>query len=369
MRSRAMQHRARRERGFALPMVILVIAVLAVLIAAGVTALGSERRVSDDTEAHAVAFTLAQAGMERFLADRDASFSPPGFANAPPKVAESQSYTFAGGQVDVVMRPVRIDETAERYTYVLQSHAVSTSAQLQGTTQAERTVAQYVVWRPMKINVLSSWTSLSGIKKQGTANMGISGGQDVCNPTNVIAGVAVANPGFTAPAGYKPNGNPQVQDLGPNPGAADAVDIDWAGIVNGSVLKPDITIPAGGSWPSSYPTGTPVYPIVMVKGNTSLPKDGQGILIVTGDLTLSGSVNWKGLVLVGGVLYSNGNGGVEGATITGLNAKLGMSVSQSDIGNGTKQFNYNSCLLAKALARYGQLVPATNAWVDNWPTY
>ena len=70
-----------------------------------------------------------------------------------------------------------------------------------------------------------------------------------------------------------------------------------------------------------------------------------------------------------GPITSNGNNGVDGATITGLNIKLGQSLVQGDVGNGTKRFNYNSCNVAKAMGKWSQLVGFRNAWVDNWPTY
>jgi len=75
------------------------------------------------------------------------------------------------------------------------------------------------------------------------------------------------------------------------------------------------------------------------------------------------------VLLVGDNLTSNGNGGVDGATVTGLNVKLGKNLSQDDVGNGAKRFNYNSCNVAKAMGKTAQLVGYTNAWVDNWPTY
>jgi len=49
--------------------------------------------------------------------------------------------------------------------------------------------------------------------------------------------------------------------------------------------------------------------------------------------------------------------------------KLGATLPQGDVGNGTKSFNYNSCNVSKAMAGMGQLVGYSNAWVDNWPTY
>ena len=48
---------------------------------------------------------------------------------------------------------------------------------------------------------------------------------------------------------------------------------------------------------------------------------------------------------------------------------LKLPTAKDDVGNGTKQFNYNSCNVANAMAKMAQLVGYSNAWVDNWPTY
>src|SRR5438105_4937087 len=58
------------RRGFALPMAIFVIAILTVTVAASFIATGSERRIVDSQEAQARAYNIAQAGLERYLADR-----------------------------------------------------------------------------------------------------------------------------------------------------------------------------------------------------------------------------------------------------------------------------------------------------------
>ena len=92
------------------------------------------------------------------------------------------------------------------------------------------------------------------------------------------------------------------------------------------------------------------------------------MLIVTGHLTISGSVGWKGVLLVGGDLTSNGNNGVQGATVSGLNVKLGTYVPSSTA-NGTKEYNYNSCEVAKSTTTMGALVTLRNTWVDNWVEY
>ena len=351
------------RRGVALPMALFVVVVLTILLAAGFATLSSERRVHANDEAALDAFTLAETGLELFIAKRD-SF---GFTAAPPAWSESTRASLGGGYADVILKRIRYDTLMGRYGYVVRSHGVSTVAALSGTPQAERTVAEYAVWQAGSMNVLAGWTSLSGLHKNGSSVMG--SGADQCGKQPAVAGVAVpGNPGYTQNGGQlAPQGNPPVDTVAPTPAQmSDSVKIDWAGLAGGTAVTPDITIPPG-SWPSF--TNPNYWPTILVQGNFALPGDGQGTLIVTGSLTISGNITWNGVLLVGDNLTSNGNNAVNGATVTGLNVKLGATLPPNDIGNGTKSFNYNSCNVAKAMAGMGQLVGYSNAWIDNWPTY
>jgi hypothetical protein len=76
-----------------------------------------------------------------------------------------------------------------------------------------------------------------------------------------------------------------------------------------------------------------------------------------------------GIVLVGGVLTSNGNNTVMGATITGLNVKTGTNVAQEAVGNGNKTYQYHSCNIASALNHIGSLQRIKNGWTDTWSSY
>ena len=92
------------------------------------------------------------------------------------------------------------------------------------------------------------------------------------------------------------------------------------------------------------------------------------MLIATGHVTINGSKAWNGVLLVGGDLTSNGSNGVFGATVSGLNVKLGTYVPSSTA-NGTKEYRYNSCEVVKANRMAGALVTLKNTWVDNWVEY
>jgi Tfp pilus assembly protein PilX len=350
----------RSERGVALPMVLLVIVVLAILLAAGFAGLSSERRVTANDVAALDAFALAETGLELFLARRD-SF---GFTAAPPAPSESTRIALRGGYADVVLNQMRVDAVAKQYGYVLRSHGVSTVKALTGTPQAERTVAEYVVWQATTMRVLAGWTSLSGLQKNG--NAGTLSGDDGCDQADTVAGVAVpTNPGYSGQKGPV-SGKPPILNLGtPQEGAA-ATGIDWDGIVNKNTVEPDVTIPPG-TWPDfSNPN---YWPVIKLVGDWTLPGAGQGTLIVTGSLTINGSNMWNGIILAGGNLTSNGNNTVEGAVVSGLNVEFGQSLPPASVGNGTKTFQYNSCNVTRAMDKMAQLVGYSNAWVDNWPTY
>jgi hypothetical protein len=192
-------------------------------------------------------------------------------------------------------------------------------------------------------------------------------GADGCSRVAPVAGVAVpTNPGYVGPVGSV-TGNPPVLNLGTQQQAIQATKIDWDGIVNKHALQPDDTIPLK-SWSSiNFAPGN--WPVIMVIGNFSLPGTGQGTLIVTGNLAISGSNMWRGVILVGGNVTSNGNNTVEGAVVSGLNVQFGQSLPMAALGNGNLTYQYNSCNVASAMAKQGKLVPYTNAWVENWPTY
>ena len=352
-------NRIQSERGVALGMVLLVTVVLTLVLAAGFAAMSGERRVLANDETSLDVFTLAENGLELFMAKRD-SF---GFLTSPPVATESTRVTFGGGYVDVVLKQVRADAANNRYGYAIRAHSVSTDPALSGTPQGERTVGEYAVWQIGNMNVLSGWTSLTGLQKNGAA--GTLTGDDGCNKMPPVAGVAVpTNPGYTGPPGPV-SGNPPVLNLGTQQQAVQSTHIDWDGIVNKNAIQPDYTIPPA-SWGSINFSN---WPTIKIIGNFTLPGAGQGTLIVTGDLTISGSNMWQGVILAGGNLTSNGNNTVEGAVVSGLNVQFGQSLPVASIGNGTKTYQYNSCNFTSAMAKQAKLVPYTNAWVDNWPTY
>lgn len=351
------------RQGFALPSAILVIGILSISIAAGFTLVNSERRGVDDQKAQVSAFVLAEQGLQTFFVKRDSL----GFLSRPPGLKEGPvRIYFKGGYADVQLDRVRPPTGSLAGLYVVRSRGTQTQGAINGTPAGVRTVAQYAAWEPAAMEVLAGWTAISGIKKNG--NSGTFLGVDACKDSAAIAGIAVPMvPGFN-----QPTTTDSLEYLAETINeAARQVEIDWAGILSGSALTPNYVVP-----PDAIPSfaDTTFYPTIFMAGTgtvgSSALNGGRGTLIVQGNLdTGSGATfNWKGVVLVGGDITGNGNNYIQGAIVSALNAKLGQTVPINTV-NGTKQYQYNSCEVAKALMGLGALVPLPNTWVDNWVEY
>jgi hypothetical protein len=355
-----------QRRGFAIPVALLVIMVLTIMVAGGFSLVSAERRSVADQKSQISAFRIAEQGLELFLVRRDSLMKDkPGYTKVP-GAADSVRIPLSGGYADVTLTRLRAPRGNQAGLYVVRSKGVETADAYAGTPQGVRTVAQYALWEPAPMQVLAGWTALSGLQKNGGA--GTLGGIDVCGAGATIAGVVVpVNPGYEGKVVAV--GNPPVDSV-IDP---DVIDIDWDGIVNHNLIEATITLP-GGSWPTAAleaayaDTGSKYYPIIRVNGDLALPSSGKGMLIVTGSLTLNGSVGWKGVILVGEQIKSNGSNNVEGAVISALDEKLGINVPIS-VADGTKQYNYNSCEVSKATTTMGALVTLRNTWVDNWVEY
>jgi hypothetical protein len=162
-------------------------------------------------------------------------------------------------------------------------------------------------------------------------------------PTTYAALAALANPSF--------NGN---RSLVPTPVAllgqcVTALPTNW-----GSPLTP-----AG-------PCGS-YFPVIRVAGNLTLPAggQGQGVLLVDGDLTISGTFRFYGVIIVLGVAR------VRGGTVYG-----GLMARGNANGNGRSEVRnpgrvlYSACAVQRALAVLpagmagGTLMATESGWFE-----
>jgi Flp pilus assembly pilin Flp len=367
----------RNERGATMVIVLLLLVLLAVAATAGFTRASSERRVTGDLEAQTGALMVAQSGLERYLFQT---------TTIPTSFPVTTSLTVNGGTAQVTLHRFKQSAGANDPTiYALTSRGTYTRARRFDARAplAERSVSQLVRWQTASIDIDAAFTSLSGLRKNGSS--GTVSGVDGCSAQPTIPGAAVPDGlhsqsgGGGSPGAYI-DGNPDnapdyLGTPGPGGTAQGEIDIDWASIVAGTMLQPDFLLVRSGSRTTGvFPTTAQYanWPVVRFNGdigNSVNINNGQGILIVTGNADLS-NVTWNGIVLVGGSGNLSGSATrVNGAIITGLNVKLGMPVPQTEVGNGNFLVRYNSCHIASALNRLGGWQRIPNAWADNWPTY
>lgn len=371
-----------RRAGFALPMVILVLFILVGALASGFAILSGELAADDATIQAQAAAALAESGLQQGLRNRPGL----GLPAIPPAGIESTRVTLSGGYTDIVTTRMRAAVgTTVPALYLVRARGVRTVSGVAGAGNAMAMSSAFATFQQMTMTVASAMTGINGINKAG--NAGTISGVDQCPVIAGGTGTTIAAVAVPDSPGYSGNqtplvGTPKVQSLGATAAtAATTVPFDWADIVSGSAITPDFTSDASGT---GFPTtawfiANPLrYPTIIVNNGPfpnnefTLSSFGRGLLIVYGDLRLNGNTSgWDGIIIVGGKLTSNGTNQVQGATITGLNVKLGYAVTNNDVNdlNGTKSYFYNSCNVNSALSSLGALRVYQNTWANNFPTY
>ncbi len=394
-----------RRDGFALPMAILVIALVTVGLVASFSATGSEIANIASQRGQARAYSMAQRGIESFIAHRNDAVTISGVtsyycpncaavngvgAGSFPTRQETLYKAFPGGWVVVKATPVMMDAVNGKGTYLIASTGYDSASAIYNGTKtryATRTVALFATFTRTTINVLAGWTSLSGLDIQG--NSATISGIDGCGSGRNVAGLSVPlNPNGTADLkqqnNWSPIGSPAYDTLKTFSQESAAVKIDWAAVQAGSAMPADIVI-GSGQFPSAaeFAADTEWFPVIHVTngpaGNFTLPNAGRGTLIVDANLTINGSRQWNGIILVGGAITSDGNNVSSGATISGLNYLTGPRPAASTASSGTngdnatangqKSYVYNSCDVAKATSGASRYYIMANTWMDNLAGY
>jgi len=329
------------QRGAALMIVLVVLVGLTVLGAAGLTMTSVEIRHSENVQASTEAFYAADAGLQQYMGSSADGSAPD---------------TFTVGSSTVVVTPTLVSNlSGGQPMYHVRSVATHTAGAGVTTSRAVKALGVYVSSSGTPVDVTAALASGGGLHKNGTA--GTISGYDLATtshpqcdegPGDDVAGVAVP------PDGYEQNGNTLVPEGDPD--IDDSMDaetllentgVDWEGMIEDPAA--DYTVPPD-DWPDFDEIPEDEWPVVFVDGDLDLgaPEAGRGTIIVTGDVTFNGNFDWEGLVLAGGSMTSNGMNEINGAMIMGLNILLGEEVDESDIGNGNKIFQYNSCFVKRA---------------------
>jgi hypothetical protein len=122
-------------------------------------------------------------------------------------------------------------------------------------------------------------------------------------------------------------------------------------VTNGQCNKAVLTNWGDGANPNQ-PCGS-YFPIIHITGNATINgTQGQGILLVDGDLSVQGSFQWFGVTIIQGKLSTAGGGNTDahfwGATMVHDSVNFGTNQL-----SGHANINYSSCALMQALNSTG----------------
>jgi len=377
-------HALIRDRGgFALPIAIVALVVVAVLVVGGFVSVRQEFRTGMGTDRANTALYTAEEGITRTLAGWSA-----GTMSALPLWGEfTTSGTTAQGEWTVAT--TRIGER----NFLLESTGLVSEGAALGP--ASRRVGMLVRVRTANLDPPAALTTRGNVRVRGTAE--VHGGDvnpvnwgPVCSPTspaNNKPGVMTDATGtVTTQGSAEVTGNPpSVQ----NPDITGSTfttfgDMTWADLVSLATK----TYPGGNfnnTWPELNPDGTcdtghatnwgdplnPIgpcggyFPIIHIAGNARIQSGavGQGILLVDGDLDLRGNFTFHGIVIVQGALGTQGSGNRILGGVWAGNAEL---EDQTLVGGSVVQ--YSTCAATRAITGNDALSRARpiaeRSWID-----
>jgi type II secretory pathway pseudopilin PulG len=348
--------------GFALPAVLLLVALLTVLLLSGLTRARGERQLAEASDETAVALTVAQSGLQTYM----------GTATAKPTDGDSTRINVIGGYANVIVHLVRQPaDPAEATVYLVRSTGMVINPDSGPVPRARRTVAQFATWETARIERPAALTTINGLKHIDSPSpqnepVLVVSGIDQCGLLSPVAGIRTSQMTWAGP-------DPDTIIAGSPAGilvesAATIVStarIDWSSVL-GADLVPEYT---------SFQNGDATFPIQRVLGSVTISgtNSGSGLLVVRDDLTITGTAfSFDGIILVGGKLQFQADSNVvRGLVMTGFN--LGAQPSETG-GNPSANerdsyLYYDSCAVQSTLARLAGLAPIRNAWLDTWATY
>ena len=354
----------RNERGIALPLVMFVLVILGVIIAGSFYIARLELKTGDNTVAATQAAAVAEAGVDSVLANWNSS-----------------AYNSMAVATEITMTSVSLGSNAA-YTATLRRlnpslfmvRADGRQSYPGGGVQGRRQVSRLVRLDIPQIDMTAAITTRTGITISGSSD--VSGVDSIPNNWGALcppAGPTV--PGVRDSSGNVSTsgacagascivGNPQIlTDPTVNSGSfsnfgntsfaqlAARANLVVSGTITGIgpvVLSGACRTSVITNWGDPHAPMAPCgsyWPIVYAPGDLVLSGGyGQGILLVGGDLTLAGGVEFYGPVISQGTVRSTGTGGHIYGGVMAANANLGTVLI-----SGNSVVNFSSCSIARAL--------------------
>jgi Tfp pilus assembly protein PilV len=365
---------SRTRHGFALVIALAAIVIIGAIITGMFFASTQDYRVSRNSSSQARALTAAEYGLNNVMTSTQWNSAWNTSANG---LLATVAYQPGDGAVDTV-RVTKLTDAL--FTLTSTGRAGPASG-----AQARHRVGALVTLAVPNLNMLGALTTRGSAKIGGSSFLN---GNDSavanwnCPPTGApTAGLAIPDLSKVSTPGCNNldcvQGSPKLQQsaaaaddstyfsFGPGLGWSDLTAMAGKTISSGSTINGISPSLSGGVCNSADFSnwGDPLhndptmvscqsyFPIIYAQGDLHLTGGaGQGILLVEGDLTVTGGFEFYGPVIVKGSLSTAGTGGHFNGGVLAANVDLEQNTL---LGNAV--INYSSCALSKALA--GAAVP------------
>jgi hypothetical protein len=357
------------ERGIALALVLMALVVSGALIAGILLGGTQEQRVADNTRNSEQAFGTAETGayeVVRMWSPSRMSFHGLIGADSIP-ISDSLSPWQTGrygGRVYKLSNDLYLIDVTGR-------DSVGLRPRIRGDVPARSHQVLIVRVRPFMLpapaGVAAVTTGSAGISMGG--NSEVSGYDSTpptwtsCPPSDSAIGILSSGPITLGTKGVAVSGNPATKL---DNTIADSTFKRFQDVTYAQLAGAAITLPAG-----SYKSGPAVtngvcainnqlnwgdgdhtqpcggyFPMIHIAGNATLTGTGQGVLLVDGDVNLTGNFEWFGALIVQGAMKAAGGGNVE-TTLWGI-ALINGGLDESQV-TGKSHFRYSKCVLTQVL--------------------
>ena len=376
----------RDERGMALAVAIFALVVVGALVAGAFFAGTQEQRVGENQRRVMTSFGVAEAGVQERLVQWDPSSQnrvkqyPESSVAIATQPAPGGTGSYNGTWYRMGPNIFLIDVTGQDAN--TSAGAVSSGG---GARQRLGMIARIA---PIEFGIRASLTTQGGVSVGGTAeidgNDQVPTGWASCDPPGPPQAGVRDNGGTVGTSGSgEVNGNPPVVN---DPTITSASFTTFGGATYAQLAsRANITISGGNinTDPSfvgtacnrsdPYNWGDPhnpasacgnYFPIIHVAGSVIVNNtQGQGILLVDGNLTVNGSWDFYGIVIIQGDLMTAGGGTADAHFWGGVMAKNADLSTQSLNGHAT--LNFSSCSILAALQAQSPLSPMRQrGWVQ-----
>ena len=384
----------RNERGMALAIAIFALVVVGALVAGAFFAGTQESRTAENTRRLQKSFGVTEAGINEVVADWNAGVRNVGKmyptdsqvlpdANEPGTLP-NHTGAFAGNIYKL---------NGELYLIDISGRDSSSIKSTVKSASARQRIGGLLRIRTVNFGIGGALTTRGGVKLAGNAmvdgrdHIPTEWGAANCDTTGDSTKAGIRTPDSTQVQATNGNaslqGNPPIrQDTTVKSSTFSQFgDVDY----NTLAAMANIQLPAGNYKTQPVTSGTTClktsttnwgdgmnrtapcgnyFPIVHISGSATLNGDeGQGILLVDGDLSIQGSYQYYGIVLVRGSLSTSGGGSTD-AHFWGAVMAANVDLSLNTL-TGDATLNYSKCAVTEALNRTGAVSMArSRSWIQ-----